>query len=155
MSNYPNQKDDDYNSDGSLTPQGRESFRSLLGLTEEEIDRIESVNMRHVRIDKECAECEEQHKKAGEEWDRKYEAEKREKERLGIKPGFEVLYVSPDRIDPKSLNPAQRRAYEISGLSIEERLSQGYNDLDDLVDDSDEIDNDSYIPENPPPEIPF
>ena len=164
MSNYSYQKDDDYNPDGSLTPQGRESFRSLLGLSDEEIDRIESVNMRHVRVEREQAECEEEHKRYSEEWDRKTKAEikakQEERERLGIEPTFKILYSSPDRIDPKSLNPGQRRAYEMSGLTTEELLSQGYIDLDDLKnkdweDDDNDSDNGWYVNPNPPPEIPF
>ncbi|MDJ0534874.1 MAG: hypothetical protein QNJ70_20735 [Xenococcaceae cyanobacterium MO_207.B15] len=150
----------DYNPDGSLTVQGRESFRSLLRLSEEEIDRIEEVNMRHVAVDQENAKWLEQYQKDQEEWDKQYEAQQREKERLGIKPTFKVLYTSPDRIDTKSMNPAQRRAYEMSGLSTEELLSQGYIDLDDLDDSSskdiDEPHTNNIVETNSNlPDIPF
>ncbi len=91
-SQQSNKQGQDYNPDGSLTLQGRESFRSLLGLSEAEIDRIEEVNMRHVRVDQENAYWEEQHRKDGEEWDRQYEARQKEKERLGVKPTFKILY---------------------------------------------------------------
>ena len=93
-----------------------------------------------------------------EEGRKKRKAEREAERKLGIEPGFKILYSSPDRIDPKSLNPAQRRKYEMSGLTTEELLSQGYIDLDDLKNkdwDDDDDSDDYYVNPNPPPEIPF
>ncbi len=149
MSNYSQESttnEADYNPDGSLTIKGRERFRSLLKLSESEIDRIESVNMRHVAVEKEQAYWKEQHKKDREEWRKKREAEKKEQERLGITPVVEVLYSSPDKIDVNDLNPSQVRSYEMSGLSTEELLSQGYIDLDDLTHSGEKSED-----KNPPP----
>ena len=157
MTNYQSPLPD-YNPDGSMNPHVRDRFRSR-GLTEEEIDRIESVNMRHVRVDKEQAEWEKQWKQEVEEGRKKRKAEREAKRKLGIEPTWKITYSSPDRIDPKSLNPAQRRRYEMSGLTTEELLSQGYIDLDDLKnkdwDDDDNSDDGYYVNPNPPPEIPF
>ncbi len=156
MTNYQSPLPD-YNPDGSMNPHVRDRFRNR-GLTEEEIDRIESVKMRHIRVDKEQAEYEKQWKKEVEEGRKKRKAEREAERKLGIEPGFKILYSSPDRIDPKSLNPAQRRAYEMSGLTTEELLSQGYIDIDDLSGKDqrqEEDDSGWYVNPNPPPEIPF
>ncbi len=160
MSNYISSF---YNDDGSMTLEYREYLRNK-GVGEEEINLREQIKIRHARIEQEQAKCEEEHRRYSEEWSRKTKAEikarQEERERLGIEPTFKILYSSPDRIDPKSLNPAQRRKYEMSGLTTEELLSQGYIDLDDLKNkDWDDDDNDSddgyYVNPNPPPEIPF
>ena len=121
----------DYNPDGSMNPHVRDRFRSR-GLTEEEINRIEEVKMRHIRVDREMAEYRKQYEKEVAEWDRQDQARKREKERLGITPVVEVLYSSPDKINVNDMNPSQRRSYEMSGLSNEELLSQGYVEPDQL-----------------------
>ncbi len=158
MSNY-SQQSTDYNPDGSMKPEYREHLLSR-GWTEDEITNLEQIHIRDARVDKENAKCLEQYRKYQEEWDREYEAQQQEKERLGIKPTFKVLYTSPDRIDTKSMNPAQRRAYEMSGLSTEELLSQGYIDLDDLDDSSskdiDEPHTNNIVETNSNlPDIPF
>ncbi len=80
----------DYNPDGSMNPHVRDRFRSR-GLTEEEIDRIEEVKMRHIRVDREMAEYRKQYEQEVAEWDRQDQARKQEKERLGITPVVEVL----------------------------------------------------------------
>ena len=85
-------------------------------------------------------------------------AETEARRKLGIEPTWKITYSSPDRIDPNSMTPPQRRAYEMSGLTTEELLSQGYIDLDDLSGkDQRQEDDDSgwYVNPNPPPEIPF
>lgn len=155
MSNY---RSSEYNSDGSMTPEYREELRND-GWSEEKINNLEQIRMRHARVEREQAECEKQHKKDIEEWHKKRRAEKLEQARLGIEPTVEILYSSPDRIDPRKMNPGQRRAYEMSGLTTEELLSQGYIDLDDLNhqdwDDDDNSDDGYYVNPNPPPEIPF
>ena len=155
MTNYPSSFN---NPDGSMTPEYREYLRNK-GVSEDEINTREQISMRHAAVDKEQAYWKEKHKKDGEEWDRQYEAKKREKERLGIKPGFKVLYSSPDNFDPRKMTPAKRIKYEMSGLSTEELLSQGYIDLDDLVNNSSDYEDDDsgdyYVNPNPPPEIPF
>ena len=155
MSNY---RSSEYNPDGSMTPEYREQLEKD-GWSEDKINNLEQIRMRHVRVDKEQAYWEEQHKKDIEEWHKKRKAEKLEQARLGIEPTVEILYSSPDRIDPRKMNPGQRRAYEMSGLTTEELLSQGYIDLDDLsTKDRSRKDDDSddyYVNPNPPPEIPF
>ena len=143
----------DYNPDGSMNPHVRDRFRGR-GLTEEEIDRIEEIKMRHIRIDRENAYWKEQHRKDGEEWERQYKAEQKEKERLGIKPTFKILYSSPDKINPNDMNPSQRRAYEMSGLSTEELLSQGYIDLDDLTHSGEKSEDDYPAPYKADPDVP-
>ncbi|MDJ0534773.1 MAG: hypothetical protein QNJ70_20210 [Xenococcaceae cyanobacterium MO_207.B15] len=147
-----------YNSDGSLTSEYRERLKQK-GVSEAEINRIEEVNMRHARVDREMAEYRKQYEQEVAEWDRQEQARKREKERLGIKPTFKILYSSPDKIDVNDMNPSQRRAYEMSGLSTEELLSQGYIEPDQLR----EFSSGSEEDKNPPPqktdpnlpEIPF
>ena len=134
-----------YNSDGSLTSEYRERLKQK-GASEVEINRIEEVNMRDVRVEKEQAYWKAQHQKNIEEWRKKREAEKKEQERLGITPVVEILYSSPDKIDVNSMNPSQRRAYEMSGLSTEELLSQGLIDLDDLTHSGEKSED-----KNPPP----
>ncbi len=156
MSNYPSSE---YNSDGSMTTKYREELRND-GWSEDKINNLEQIRMRHARVEREQAECEKQHKKDIEEWHKKRKAEKLEQARLGIEPTVKILYSSPDRIDLKSLNPGQRRAYEMSGLTTEELLSQGYIELDDLIDKNykekeDDLDDGWYVNPNPPPEIPF
>ena len=156
MSNYPSSE---YNSDGSMTPEYREELRND-GWSEDKINNLEQIRMRHVRSDKEYAEYEEQHRKDGEEWSKKMKAKREARRKQGYEPTWKITYSSPDRIEPKSLNPAQRRKYEMSGLTTEELLSQGYIDLDDLKNkDWEDDDNDSddgwYVNPNPPPEIPF
>ncbi|MDJ0649734.1 MAG: hypothetical protein QNJ60_13650 [Xenococcaceae cyanobacterium MO_188.B19] len=146
-----------YNSDGSLTSEYREWLRKN-GSSEAEINGIEEVNMLDVRVEKEQAHWKEQHRKDGEEWDRQYQARKQEEERLGITPVVEVLYSSPDKIDVNSMNPSQRRTYEMSGLSTEELLSQGYIEPTDLPSRSynnDDQEDEDYIPKDTPPEIAF
>ena len=120
-----------YNSDGSLTSEYRKWLKQNR-TSEAEINRIEFVNMRDVKVDREMAEYRKQYEQKRKEWRRKREAEKREKERLGIKPNFKILYSSPDKINVNDLNPSQRRSYEMSGLSNEELLSQGYVEPDQL-----------------------
>ncbi len=140
-----------------MTPEYREQLRND-DWSEDEINNLERIRMRHAAIDKENAYWDEQHKKDGEEWSKKRKTEREERERLGIKPTFKILYSSPDKIDPNSMNPSQRRAYEMRGLSTEELLSQGYIDTDDLNYSENNQEDDtptSYIPENPTPEIPF
>ena len=147
----------DYNSDGSMNPHVRDRFLAK-GFSEQEIKEIEEVSMRDARVDQEMAEYRKQYEKEQREWREKRKAEKREKEKLGIKPTFKILYSSPDKIDVNSMNPSERRAFEMSGLSTEELLSQGYIDLDDLThsgDNDEDYEAGSYVPENPPPEIPF
>ena len=134
-----------YNSDGSITSEYRKWLREN-GTSEAEIDKIEEVNMRDVAVEKEQAYWKEKHRKDIEEWEKEYEAKKQEKERLGIQPTFEVLYVSPDKINPNDMNPSQRRSYEMSGLSTEELLCQGYIDLDDLTHSGEKSED-----KNPPP----
>ena len=147
----------DYNPDGSMKPHVRDRFRSR-GLTEEEIDRIEEVKMRHIRVDREMAEYRKQYEQEVAEWDRQDQTRKREKERLGITPFVEVLYSSPDKINPNDMNPSQRRAYEMSGLSTEELLSQSYIDPDQLPQFRNKLeDNDPppYKADPNTPDIPF
>ncbi len=154
MSNYQSSF---YNADGSMTTEYREHLRNK-GVSEDEINTREQIRMRHARIDKENAYWEEKHRKDGEEWSKKMKAETEARRKLGIEPTWKITYSSPDRIDTKSLNPAQRRAYEMSGLTTEELLSQGYIDLDDLKNkdwDDDDDSDDYYVNPNPPPEIPF
>ena len=135
----------DYNDDGSMNPHVRDRFLAK-GFSEQEIQEIEELSMRHAAVEKEQVYWKEQHKKDIEEWEKQYEVKKQEKERLGIKPTFEVLYVSPDTINPNDMNPSQRRSYEMSGLSTEELLSQGYIDLDDLTHSGEKSED-----KNPPP----
>ncbi len=118
-----------YNSDGSLTSEYRKWLREN-DTSEAEINRIEEVNMRHARVDREMAEYRKQYEQEVAEWDRQEEARKQEKERLGIKPTFKILYSSPDKINVNDMNPSQRRSYEMSGLNTEELLSQGYIEPD-------------------------
>ena len=156
MSNY---RASEYNPDGSMTPEYREQLIND-NWSEDEINNLEQIRMRHVRVDREQAECEKQWKKEVEEGRKKRKAAREAKRKQGYEPGFKILYSSPDRIDLKSLNPAQRRAYEMSGLSTEELLSQGYIDFDDLVAQIGDTEKDRSIaeerkPQNPPPEIPF
>ena len=156
MSNYPS---NEYNPDGSMTPEYREQLRND-DWSEDEINNLEQIRMRHARIDKENAYWEEKHRKDGEEWSKKIEAETEARRKQGYEPTWKITYSSPDRIDPKSLNPAQRRKYEMSGLTTEELLSQGYIELDDLIDknykeEEDDPDDGWYVNPNPPPEIPF
>ncbi len=66
-----------YNSDGSLTSEYRERLKQK-GASEAEINRIEEVNVRHTRVEKEQAYWKAQHQKHIEEWRRKREAEKAE-----------------------------------------------------------------------------
>ncbi|MDJ0747457.1 MAG: hypothetical protein QNJ32_29530 [Xenococcaceae cyanobacterium MO_167.B27] len=147
-----------YNSDGSLTSEYRERLKQK-GASEAEINRIEEVNMRDVRVDREMAEYRKQYEQEVAEWDRQDQARKQEEERLGITPVVEVLYVSPDKINVNDMNPSQRRSYEMSGLSTEELLSQGYIEPDQLR----EFSSGSEEDKNPPPqktdpnlpEIPF
>ena len=127
MSNkYPS---DEYNSDGSFKPKYREQLESY-DWSEDKINNLEQIHKRHAAIEKEQAYWKEQHRKDGEEWDRQYQAQKQEEERLGITPVVEVLYSSPDKINVNDMNPSQRRAYEMSGLNTEELLSQGYIEPD-------------------------
>ena len=135
----------DYNPDGSMNPHVRDRFLAK-GFSKEEIDRIEEVSMHHARVDREMAEYRKQYEQEVAEWDRQDQARKQEKERLGITPVVEVLYSSPDKIDVNDLNPSQVRSYEMSGLSTEELLSQGYIDLDDLTHSGEKSDD-----KNPPP----
>ncbi len=141
-----------------MTSAYREQLRND-GWSKDEIDNLEQIRMRDVVLDKEQVYWEEQHKKDIEEWHKKRKAEKLEQARLGIEPTVEILYSSPDNFDPRKMNPAKRRAYEMSGLTTEELLSQGYIDLDDLKnkdwDDDDNSDDGYYVNPNPPPEIPF
>ncbi len=135
-----------YNSDGSLTSEYRERLKQK-GASEAEINRIEEVNVRHTRVEKEQAYWKAQHQKDIEEWRRKREAEKAEQERLGITPVVKILYSSPDKINVNDMNPSQRRAFEMSGLSTEELLSQGYIEPDQLREFSIRSEEDK----NPPP----
>ncbi len=134
-----------YNPDGSMTSEYRQQLRDE-GYSEDQINYQEQEHKRRDAVEKEQAYWKEKHRKDGEEWDRQYQAQKQEKERLGIKPTFEVLYVSPDKINPNDMNPSQRRSYEMSGLSTEELLSQGLIDLDDLTHSGEKPDD-----KNPPP----
>ncbi|MDJ0747180.1 MAG: hypothetical protein QNJ32_28090 [Xenococcaceae cyanobacterium MO_167.B27] len=155
MSKYPSAE---YHSDGSFKPKYRKRLESY-GWSENKINNLEQIHKRHAAVEKEQAYWKEQHQKNIEEWRRKREAEKQEKERLGIKPTFEILYVSPDKINVNDMNPSQRRAYEMSGLSNEELLSQGYIEPDQLR----EFSSGSEEDKDPPPqktdpnlpEIPF
>ena len=148
----------DYNPDGSMNPHVRDRFLAK-GFSEQEIKEIEEVSMRDAAVEKEQAYWKAQHQKDIEEWRRKREAEKKEQKRLGITPVVKILYDSPDKIDVNDLNPSQRRAYEMSGLSTEELLSQGYIEPDQLR----EFSSGSEEDKNPPPqktdpnlpEIPF
>lgn len=155
MSKYPSAK---YNSDGSFTSEYRKQLESY-NWDKDKINNLEQIHKRDAAVEKEQAYWKEQHRKDREEWRRKREAEKKEQERLGITPVVEVLYVSPDKIDVNDMNPSQRRAYEMSGLSTEELLSQGYIEPDQLR----EFNTGSEEDKNPPPykadpntpEIPF
>ena len=154
MSNYPS---NEYNPDGSMTPEYREELRND-GWSEDKINNLEQIRMRHARVDQEQAEWEKQWKKEVEEGRKKRKAEREARRKLGIEPTWKITYSSPDRIDPRKMNPAQRRRYEMSGLTTEELLSQGYIDLDDLKHkdwDDDDNPDDYYVNPNPPPEIPF
>ena len=154
MSNYPSSF---YNADGSMTPEYREQLRND-GWSEDKINNHEQNYKRRNAADKEQAEWEKQWKKEVEEGRKKRKAEREAKRKLGIEPTWKITYSSPDRIDPNSMTPPQRRAYEMSGLSTEELLSQGYIELDDLKNkdwDDDDNPDDYYVNPNPPPEIPF
>ena len=154
MSNYQSSF---YNADGSMTKEYRKHLRNK-GVSEDEINIREQIRMRHVRVEREQAEWEKQWKKEVEEGRKKRKAEREAKRKLGIEPTWKITYSSPDRIDPNSMTPPQRRAYEMSGLTTEELLSQGYIDLDDLKHkdwDDDDNPDDYYVNPNPPPEIPF
>ncbi len=147
----------DYNSDGSMNPHVRDRFLAK-GFSEQEIKEIEEVSMRDARVDQEMAEYRKQYEKEQREWREKRKAEKREKEKLGIKPTFKILYSSPDKIDVNSMNPSERRAFEMSGLSTEELLSQGYIDPDQLPQFRNKLeDNDPppYKADPNTPDIPF
>ena len=156
MSNYQSNFN---NPDGSLTPEYREQLRND-GWSEDKINNLEQILMRDAAIDKEQAECEKQWKKEVEEGRKKRKAEREAERKLGIEPNFKILYSSPDRIDPKSLNPAQRRKYEMDGLTLREKLEQGHIHMDDLIDKNyaekeDDLDEGWHVNPNPPPEIPF
>ena len=118
-----------YNPDGSMTSEYRQQLKDE-GYSEEQINYQEKEHKRRDAVEKEQAHWKKQHQKHIEEWRTKREAEKREKERLGIKPSFKILYSSPDKIDVNNVNPSQRRAIEMSGLNTEELLSQGYIEPD-------------------------
>ena len=154
MSEYPSAE---YNSDGSFKPQYRKKLESY-GWSKDKINNLEQIHKRHAAVEKEQAYWKEQHKKDIEEWRKKREAEKKEQERLGITPVVEILYSSPDKIDVNSMNPSQRRAYEMNGLSTEELLSQGYIDLDDLTHSGEKSEDDNpppYKADPNTPDIPF
>ena len=150
MSKYPSAE---YNSDGSFKPEYRKQLESY-GWNENKINNLEQIHKRDAAVEKEQAYWKAQHQKDIEEWRRKREAEKKEQERLGITPVVEILYSSPDKIDVNSMNPSQRRSYEMSDLSTEELLSQGYIEPDQLREFRSGSEDNNPPPEKSDPNLP-
>ena len=70
----------DYNDDGSMNPHVRDRFLAK-GFSEQEIQEIEELSIRHAAVEKEQAYWKEQHKKDREEWRKKKRSRKKKNKR--------------------------------------------------------------------------
>ena len=125
-----------YHPDGSMTEQYRQKLLRE-GYNENEIINFEKCHQRRAIADRRFIENLKRHTKRLNEGFQAREAErqKRIKQGLEVDPKTKVLYSSPKNLNSSNMSPIQRLAIENSGLSLEERLSQGITTLDDLGDE--------------------
>lgn len=119
----------DYNPDGTMKSECR--LRMLgNGLSEADIDEIEQIQIRNVRLEQETQllqqqlKCEQAEMEA--QWEQDYQPRQEERVRLGV-------VGSPVKtLDLSAMSLEERYAFEMAGLDHEELMSQGFMEPDDF-----------------------
>ena len=110
-----------YNPDGTMKPAYRDSLRSD-GWTENDITKTEQMHIRDTAIDQEVADWQQELK-------RQLAAQKIEKD-CGRVESLEI----PSNTPSTNKLTQSTRAQQMAGLDVEELLSQGFLEPDDLYD---------------------